>query len=71
MSLSRKKNSCFQNELNELKENFENIEKAKISFEKENGELKKKNECLISSLEKFSNGQKTFNMILVSQKCIF
>ena len=33
------KNSCLQNELNEHNENFENIEKAKISFEKENEEL--------------------------------
>ena len=41
----------------ELKEKIENIEKTKISFEKENGELKKKNEWLISSLQKFSNGQ--------------
>ena len=52
----KKKISFFQNELNELKENFENIEKAKIYFEKEKGKLKKKNERLISSLEKFSNG---------------
>ena len=36
----KKKNSCLQNELNEHNENFENIEKAKISFEKENEELK-------------------------------
>ena len=56
----KKKISCLQNELNELKEKFENIEKTKISFEKENGELKKKNEWLISSLQKFSNGQKNF-----------
>ena len=35
----KKKNSCLHNELNEH-ENFENIEKAKISFEKENEELK-------------------------------
>nr|CAN82236.1 hypothetical protein VITISV_025677 [Vitis vinifera] len=34
------KNSYLQNELNEHNENFENIEKAKISFEKENEELK-------------------------------
>ena len=34
------KNSCLQNELNEHNENFENIQKAKISFEKENEELK-------------------------------
>ena len=36
----KKKNSCLQNELNEYNEKFENIEKAKISFEKENEELK-------------------------------
>ena len=60
-NVSLKKNiSSLQNQLNELKPNFENIEKAKISFEKENGELKKKNEWLISSLQKFSNGQKNF-----------
>ena len=34
----KKKSSCLQNELNEHNENFENIEKAKISFEKENEE---------------------------------
>ena len=34
------KNSCLQNELNERKEKFENIEKANISFEQENEELK-------------------------------
>ena len=34
------KNSCLQNELNEHNEIFENIEKTKISFEKENKELK-------------------------------
>ena len=39
-----KKIYCLQNDLNELKEIFENIEKTKISFEKENEELKKKNE---------------------------
>ena len=40
-NVSLKKNiSCLQNELNELKEKFENIEKEKISFEKENEELK-------------------------------
>ena len=55
MSL-KKKISYLQNELNMRKENFENIEKAKIYFEKEKGKLKKKNERLISSLEKFSNG---------------
>ena len=67
----KKKISCLHNELNELKEKFENIEKAKISIEKGNEELKKKNEWLTSSLQKFSNDQKTFDMILTSQKCIF
>ena len=71
MSLLRKKNYCLQNEFNELKEKFENIEKTKISFEKENEESKKKNEWLTFSLQKFSNGQKTFDIILASQKCIF
>ena len=37
----KKKISCLQNELNEFKEKFENIEKTKISFEKENEELKR------------------------------
>ena len=46
----KKKISCLQNELNELKEKFENIEKAKIYFKKQKKELKKKNEWLISSL---------------------
>ena len=54
------KNVSFKEKIyylqNELKEKFENIKKAKISFEKENGELKKKKEWLISSLQKFSNG---------------
>ena len=66
----KKKISCLQNEFNELKEKFENIKKTKISFGMENELKQKKNECLISSLQKFSNGQKTFNMILASQKCI-
>ena len=47
------------------------MKRQKISFEKENDELKNKNEWLTSSLQKFSNGQKTFDMILASQKCIF
>ena len=36
----KKKIYCLQNELNERKEKFENIEKTKIYFEKENEELK-------------------------------
>ena len=48
----KKKIYCLQNE---LKEKLENIEKTIIYFEKENGKLKKKNEWLIFSLQKFSN----------------
>ena len=33
--------------------------------------MKNKNEWLISFLQKFSNGQKTFDMILASQKVYF
>ena len=40
----KKKISNLQNELKELKEKFKNIEKTKISFERENKELKKKKE---------------------------
>ena len=39
----KEKISYLQNELNELKEKFENIEKEKIYFEKENEKLKKIN----------------------------
>ena len=48
----KKKIYCLQNE---FKEKLENIEKTIIYFEKENGKLKKKNEWLIFSLQKFSN----------------
>ena len=39
----KEKTSYLQNELNELKEKFDNIEKEKIYFEKENEKLKKIN----------------------------
>ena len=45
----KKKISCLHNELNELKEKFENIEKTKISFKNKNEELKKKNEWQVKS----------------------
>ena len=38
---------------------------------KENEILRKKNEWLTSSLSIFSCGQKSFEMILASQKCVF
>ena len=47
------------------------VEASKISLEKVNEELLKKNELLLSSLSKFSCGQKAFEMILASQKCVF
>ena len=40
-------------------------------LENKNEELLKKNEWLVSSLSKFSCGQKAFEMILTSQKCVF
>ena len=67
----KKKVVELQNELDKIKENFSKIETSKFSLEKENDELLKKNEWLVSSLSKFSCGQKAFNMILVSQKCVF
>ena len=65
-TLLKKKGFELQKELNEMKENF-----SKISLEKENEELLKKNEWLVSSLSKFSCGQKVFDMILANQKCVF
>ena len=50
---------------------FSKVEASKISLEKVNEELLKKNEWLLSSLSKFSCGQKAFEMILASQKCVF
>ena len=61
----------LQKELDEIKRKFSKIEASKISLEKKNEELLKKNEWLFSSLSKFSCGQKTFDMILDSQKCVF
>ena len=63
-------------ELEEVKETFSIFEISKTRLEKENQILrseilKKKNEWLTSSLSIFSCGQKPFEMILVSQKCVF
>ena len=54
------KNKVFEikKELDEIKGNFSKVEASKISLEKVNEELLKKNEWLISSLSKFSCGQK-------------
>ena len=67
----KKKLFELQKELDETKGNFSKIEASKLSLEKENEELLKKNEWLVSSLSKFSCGQKAFDMILASQKCVF
>ena len=67
----KKKIFELQKELDEIKENFSKVEASKISLEKVNEELLKKNEWLLSSLSKFSCGQKAFEMILASQKCVF
>ena len=67
----KKKIFELQKELDEIKENFSKVETSKISLEKVNEELLKKIEWLLSSLSKFSCGQKAFEMILASQKCVF
>ena len=67
----KKKIFELKKELDEIKENFSKVEASKFSLEKVNEELLKKNEWLLSSLSKFSCGQKAFEMILASQKCVF
>ena len=67
----KKKIFELQKELDKIKENFSKVEASKISLEKVNEELLKKNEWLLSSLSKFSCGQKAFEIILASQKCVF
>ncbi|KAJ9686943.1 hypothetical protein PVL29_015689 [Vitis rotundifolia] len=78
--LSLKNNSLKRKiqELEEVKEKFSIVEISKTHFEKENEILrneneilKQKNEWLTSSLSIFSCGQKSFEMILGSQKCVF
>ena len=67
----KKKVQQFEKELGEVKEKISNIEFSKTHLEKENEILRKKNEWLTSSLSIFSCGQKYFEMILASQKCVF
>ena len=64
----KKKVQQLEKELGEVKEKFSNVE---LSLEKENEILRKKNEWLTPSLSIFSCGQKSFEMILASQKCVF
>ena len=54
-----------------MKEKISIVEISKTHLEKENEVLRKKNEWLTSSLSIFSCGQKSFKMILASQKCVF
>ena len=67
----KKKVQQIEKELREVKEFFLNVEVSKTHLEKENEILRKKNEWLTSSLSIFSCGQKSFEMILASQKCVF
>ena len=67
----KKKVQQLENELGEVKEKFSNVKDYKTYLEKENEILRKKNELLTSFLSIFSYGQKSFEMILASQKCIF
>ena len=71
--LSLKNNSLKKKiqELEEVKEKFSIVEISKTHIEKENEILRKKNEWLTSSLLIFSCGQKSFEMTLASQKCVF
>ena len=67
----KKKVFEFQKELDEIKEKISKVQASKISLENVNEELLKKNEWLVFSLSKFSCGQKAFDMILISKKCVF
>ena len=66
----KKKVQQLGKELREVKEKFSNVKDSKTYLEKYDKILRKKNEWLTSSLSIFSYGQKSFEMILVSQKCI-
>ena len=67
----KKKVQQLEKEPGEVKEKFSNVEVSKTHLEKENEILRKKNEWLTSSLSIFFCGQKSFEMILTSQKCVF
>ena len=74
----KKKIQELEKELEEVKEKISILEISKTHLEKqneilrsENETLKKKNEWLTSSLSIFFCGQKSFEMILTSQKCVF
>ena len=67
----KKKIHQLEKEFEEVKEKFSIVEISKTHLEKENEILRKKNEWLTSFLSIFSCGQKYFEMILASQKCVF
>ena len=67
----KKKIQQLEKELKEVKEKFSIVEISKTRLEKENDILRKKNEWLTSSLSIFSCEQKSFEMILANQKCVF
>ena len=67
----KKKVQQLEKELGAVKEKFSNVEVSKTHLEKKNEILRKKNEWLTSSLSIFSCRQKSFEMILASQKCVF
>ena len=67
----KKRIQQLEKELEEVKEKISIVEISKSHLEKENEILRKKNEWLTSSLSIFSCGQKSFEMILASQKCVF
>ena len=67
----KKKIFKLKKKLDEIKEKFSKVEASNIYLENVNKELLKKNEWLVSSISKFSCGQKAFYIILASQKCVF
>ena len=74
----KKKIQELEKKLEKVKEKFSIVEISETCFEKENEILrseneilKKKNEWLTSSLSIFSYEQKSFEMILTTQKCVF
>ena len=67
----KKKIQQLEKKLGEVKEKISIVEISKTHLEKENEILRKKNEWLTFSFSIFSCGQKYFEMILASQKCVF
>ena len=66
----RRKFMSFKKNLMKSMKIFQKL-KLQNYLENKNEELLKKNEWLVSSLSKFSCGQKAFEMIMASHKCVF